>query len=46
MQLEDVCNFRSSAKITKIAAPRIAKMQAEEKLDRVFSDVMGQLRVE
>ena len=34
------------AKITKTPVPRVAETQAEEKLERVFTDVMGPFRVE
>ena len=34
------------ATITKTPVPRVAETQAEEKLGRVFTDVMGPFRVE
>ena len=46
VELDDVCNVCTSAKITKTPVPRVAETQAEEKLDRVFTDVMGPFRVE
>ena len=45
-ELDDVCNMFALAKITKIPVPRVAKTQAEETLERVFTDVMGPFRVE
>ena len=45
-ELDDVCNVCALAKITKIPVPRVAETQAEEKLERVFTDVMGPFRVE
>ena len=42
-ELDDVCNVCALAKITKIAVPRVT--QAEEKPERVFTDVMGPFRV-
>ena len=47
--LDDVCNVCALAKITKTPVPRVAQAretQAEEKLERVFTDVMGLFRVE
>ena len=44
--LDDVCNVCALAKITKTPVPRVAETQAEEKLERVFTDVMGPFRVE
>ena len=41
-ELDDVCN----AKITKTPVPRVAETQAEWKLERVLTDVMGPFRVE
>ena len=41
-----VCNLCALAKITKTPVPRMAETQAEEKLERVFTDVMGPFRVE
>ena len=43
-ELGDVCNV--CANITKIPVPRVAETQTEEKLERVFTDVMGPFRVE
>ena len=43
---DDVCNVCAWAKITKTPVPRVAETQAEEKLERVFTDVMGSFRVE
>ena len=45
-ELDDVCNVCALAKITKTPVPRVAETQAEEKLERVFTDVMGPFRVE
>ena len=45
-ELEKVCNVCALAKITKTPVPRVAETQAEEKLERVFTDVMGTFRVE
>ena len=45
-ELDDVCNVCASAKITMTPVPRVAETQAEEKLERVFADVMGPFRVE
>ena len=45
-ELDDVCNVCALAKITKTPVPRVAVTQAEEKLERVFTDVMGPFRVE
>ena len=45
-KLDDVCNVCALAKITKTPVPRVAETQAEEKLERVFTDVMGPFRVE
>ena len=39
-ELDDVCNVCELAKITKTPVPRVAETQAEEKLERVFTDVM------
>ena len=44
--LDDVCNVCALAKITKTPVPRVPETQAEEKLERVFTDVMGPFRVE
>ena len=43
---DDLCNVCALAKITKTPVPRVAETQAEEKLKRVFRDVMGPFRVE
>ena len=43
---DDVCNVCALAKITKTTVPRVAETQAEEKLERVFTEVMGPFRVE
>ena len=45
-ELDYVCNVCALAKITKTPVPRVAETQANEKLERVFSDVMGPSRVE
>ena len=45
-ELDDVCNVCALAKVTKTPVPRVAETQAEEKLERVFTDVMGPFRVE
>ena len=45
-ELDDVYNVCALAKITKTPVPRVAENQAEEKLERVFTDVMGPFRVE
>ena len=45
-ELEDICIVCALAKITKTPVPRVAETQAEEKLERVFKDVMGHFRVE
>ena len=45
-ELDDVCNVCALAKITKTPVPRLAETQAEEKLERVFTDVMGPFRIE
>ena len=39
--LDDVCNVCALAKITKTPLTRVAETQAEEKLERLFTDVMG-----
>ena len=44
-ELDDVCNVCALAKITKTPVPRVAETPAE-KLERVFTDVMGPFRVE
>ena len=43
---DDACNVCALAKITKTPVPRVAETQAEEKQERVFTDVMGPFRVE
>ena len=45
-ELDYVCNMCPLAKITKTPVPRVAATQAEEKLERGFTDVMGPFRVE
>ena len=45
-ELDDLCNVCALAKITKTLVPRVAETQAEEKLERVFTDMMGSFRVE
>ena len=45
-ELDDICNVCAMAKITKTPVPRVAENQAEEKLERVFTDAMGPFRVE
>ena len=45
-ELDNACNECALAKITKTPVPRVAETQAEEKLERVFTDVMGPFRVE
>ena len=45
-ELDDVCNVCALAKITKTPIPRVAETQAEERLERVFTDVMRPFRVE
>ena len=45
-ELDDVCNVCALAKITKTPVPRVTETQAEEKLERVFTDVMGPFKVE
>ena len=44
--LDDVCNVCALTTTTKTIVPRVAETQAEEKLERVFTDVMGPFRVE
>ena len=44
--LDNVCNKCALAKITRTTVPRVAETQAEEKLERVLTDVMGPFRVE
>ena len=43
---DDVCNVCALANITKTPVPRVAETHAEEKLERVFTDVMGPFRIE
>ena len=45
-ELDDACNVCALAKITKTLVLRVAEAQAEEKLERVFTDVMGLFRVQ
>ena len=45
-ELDDACNVCTLAKITKTPVPRMAETQAEEKLESMFTDVMGPFRVE
>ena len=45
-QFDDICNVCALAKITKTPVPRKAETQAEEKLERVFTDMMQTFRVE
>ena len=45
-QLEDVCILYALAIFTTTPVPRVAETLAEEKLERVFTDVMGAFRVE
>ena len=45
-ELDDVCSVCALVKITKTQVPRVAETQAEEKLERVFTDVMRPFRVE
>ena len=45
-EVDDVCNVCALAKITKTPVPRVAVTQAEEKLEKVFTDVRGPFRVE
>ena len=40
-EVDDVCDLRASAKITKTSVQKVAETQAEEKLERVFTDMMG-----
>ena len=44
-ELYDVCNVCALAKITKTPVPSVAETRAEEKLERVFEDVMGPFRL-
>ena len=45
-ELDDVFNECALAEITKTPLPRAAEAQAEEKLERVFIDVMGFFRAD
>ena len=45
-ELDDVCNVCALTKITKTLVSRVAETQAEEKLERVFTNVMGPFREE
>ena len=45
-EVDDVCNVSALAKITKTLVPGVADTQLLEKLERVFTDVMGPFRVE
>ena len=45
-ELDDAGNGCALAKITKTPLQRVTDTQAEEKLERVFTEVMGALRVE
>ena len=45
-ELHDISNVCALAKVTKTPVPRVAETQAEEKLERVFTDVMGPFGVE
>ena len=45
-ELDDVCNLCALAKITKTPVTKMAEIQAEEKLEMVFTDEMGPFRVE
>ena len=45
-ELEDLCNVCALAKTTKTPVPRVAETQAEEKRERVVTDVMGPSRKE
>ena len=40
-ELDDVGNVCALAKITESPLPRVAETQAEKKLERVFTDVLG-----
>ena len=44
-ELDDVCNVCAWAKITETLVPKVAETQAEERLERMFTDVMGPFRV-
>ena len=48
-ELDDLCMVMyvcALAKITKTRVPKVAETQAEEKLEKVFTDVMGPFRIE
>ena len=45
-ELSDVSTVCALANITETRVPRVAESQAEEKLERVFTDVMVLFRVE
>ena len=45
-ELDDVCNLSALAKIPKTPVPRVAETLADEKLERVFTDLMGPFRIE
>ena len=45
-EMNDVCNVCALAKITKTPVSRVAETQAEEKRERVLTEVMGPFRVE
>ena len=45
-ELNDVCNVCALSKITKTPVPRVTETQAEEKLERVITDVMGSFTVD
>ena len=45
-ELDYVYNVWALAKITKTPVQRVTETQPEEKLERVFTDVMGLFRVE
>ena len=45
-KLDDVRNVCALAKITKTPVQRVTETQAEKRLERVLTDVMGPLRVE
>ena len=45
-EFNGVCNVCALAKITKTPLPRVAETRAEEKLERVLTNVMGLFRVE
>ena len=45
-ELDDVCNVCALAKITETPVPKVAETQVEEKLKRVFKEMMGPFRVE